>query len=199
MTHVPYRALVLAGLLSLVVAPAWAVTPTEQLKGSIDTIIPILDDPALKGDAKTKERRAAIRSVAEQIFDFTESAKRCLGPYWASRTSDEQREFAQLLGDLLDRAFAARLEQYAGERIVYAGESVDGNLATVKTRLITKKGSELSVDYQVIRRGDRWLVYDVFIDGVSLMDNYRAQFTKIIQTSSYADLVRKLKARQQDL
>lgn len=199
MIRVPYVALVLAGVFILLVAPAWAVTPTEQLKGSIDKIIPILEDPTLKGDAKLKERRAAIRRVASDVFDFTESARRALGPHWERRTAEERQEFARLLGDLLERAFASRLEQYAGERIQYTGESVDGNLATVKTTIITKSGAELPVDYQVLRRGDRWLVYDVWIEGVSLMNNYRVQFNKIIQTSSYEDLVRKLKAKQQSL
>jgi len=199
MIRVAHVALALAGLLILSVAPAWAVTPTEQLKGSIDKIIPILEDPTLKGDAKLKERRAAIRRVATDVFDFTESARRALGPHWERRTAEERQEFARLLGDLLERAFASRLEQYAGERIQYTGEAVDGNLATVKTRIITKSGAELPVDYQVLRRGDRWFVYDVWIEGVSLMNNYRAQFNKIIQTSSYEDLVRKLKAKQQSL
>jgi phospholipid transport system substrate-binding protein len=199
MIRVPHVALVLAGLTILSVAPARAMTPTEQLKGSIDKIIPILEDPTLKGDAKIKERRAAIRRVANDVFDFTESAKRCLGPHWEPRTEQERQEFALLLGDLLERAFASRLEQYGGERIQYTGESVDGNLATVKTTIITKSGAELPVDYQVLRRGDRWLVYDVWIEGVSLMNNYRVQFNKIIQTSSYEDLVRKLKAKQQSL
>ena len=199
MIRVAHVALALAGLLILSVAPAWAVTPTEQLKGSIDKIIPILEDPTLKGDAKLKERRAAIRRVATDVFDFTESARRALGPHWERRTAEERQEFARLLGDLLERAFASRLEQYAGERIQYTGEAVDGDLAAVKTRIITKSGTELPVDYQVLRRGDRWFVYDVWIEGVSLMNNYRAQFNKIIQTSSYEDLVRKLKAKQQSL
>ena len=199
MIRVPRVALVLAGVFILSVAPAWAVTPTEQLKGSIDKIIPILEDPTLKGDAKLQERRAAIRRVASDVFDFTESARRALGPHWERRTAEERQEFARLLGDLLERAFASRLEQYAGERIQYTGESVDGNLATVKTTIITKSGAELPVDYRVLRQGDRWFVYDVWIEGVSLMNNYRAQFNKIIQTSSYKDLVRKLKAKQQSL
>jgi phospholipid transport system substrate-binding protein len=199
MIRAPYVALVLAVLTILSITPAWAVTPTEQLKGSIDKIIPILEDPTLKGDAKLEERRAAIRQVANDVFDFTESAKRCLGPHWERRTAEERQEFARLLGDLLERAFASRLEQYGGERIQYIGESVDGNLATVKTTIITKSGAELPVDYQLLRRGDRWLVYDVRIEGVSLMSNYRVQFNKIIQTSSYEDLVRKLKAKQQSL
>jgi len=199
MIRVPHVALALAGVFILLVAPAWAVTPTEQLKGSIDKIIPILENPTLKGDDKLKERRAAIRRVATDVFDFTESARRALGPHWERRTAQERQEFSRLLGDLLERTFAARLEQYAGERIQYTGESVDGNLATVKTRIITKGGAALAVDYEVLQRGDRWFVYDVWIEGVSLMQNYRAQFNKIIQTSSYEDLVRKLKAKQHSL
>lgn len=199
MTRTRYRVLALAGLVALVVAPAWAGTPTEQLKGTIEKIIPILQDPGLKGGARQEERRAALRTVANEIFDYTESARRALGRYWDGRTDQERREFAQLLGDLLERAFVTKLLRYGGEQIAYTGELVDGNLATVKTKIITKNGAELPVDYQVLRRGDRWLVYDVTIEGVSLMTNYRAQFQKIIQTSSYADLVRKLKAKQQSL
>lgn len=199
MTRTRYRVLALAGLVALVVAPAWAGAPTEQLKGTIEKIIPILQDPGLKGGTRQEERRAALRTVANEIFDYTESARRALGRYWDGRTDQERREFAQLLGDLLERAFVTKLLRYGGEQIAYTGELVDGNLATVKTKITAKNGAELPVDYQVLRRGDRWLVYDVTIEGVSLMSNYRAQFQKIIQTSSYADLVRKLKAKQQSL
>lgn len=199
MIRVRFSMRVLAGLFTLCVAPAWAGAPTDQLKGSIDKIIPILGDPALKADSKAKERRSAIRAVADDIFDFTESARRSLGRHWERLTGPEREEFATLFGDLLERTFLSKLETYGGEQIAYTGESVNGDLATVKTKIITKKGAELPVDYQILRRGDRWFVYDVYVDGVSLIANYRAQFSKIIQTSSYRELVRKIKTKQESL
>ncbi|MBI4589185.1 MAG: ABC transporter substrate-binding protein [Candidatus Rokubacteria bacterium] len=192
-----HRALVLGALFALVAAPAWAGPATEQLKGSIEKIIPILEDPALTAGAKAQERRSAVRAVTNEIFDFAESARRTLGRHWDSRTEQERREFTQLFGDLLGRAFISKLDREGGVRITFTGESADGDLGTVKTRITTKNGSELPVDYQVLRRGDHWRVYDVLIEGVSLMQNYRAQFNKIIRTSSYEELVQKLKAKQQ--
>ncbi len=197
MILIRHRAVVLAALFALFAAPAWGGTAMEQLKGSIEKIIPILEDPALTGGSRAQERRSAVRAATNEIFDFAESARRTLGRHWDSRTEREQQEFTQLFGDLLGRAFISKLEREGGVRITYTGESVDGDLGTVKTKITTKNGSELPVDYQVLRRENRWRVYDVLIEGVSLMQNYRAQFTKIIQTSSYEELVQKLKAKQQ--
>ncbi len=199
MRRIRYPILVLAGLFALFAAQAWAGAPTEQLRSSIDRIIPILQDPALKADGKLTDRRAAVRAVASEIFDFAESAKRCLGRHWESRTDQEREEFTRLFQDLLERTYISKLESYGGEQITYTAESVNGDLATVKTKIITKKGSEFPVDYQILRRGDRWFVYDIFIDGVSFVANYRAQFNKIIQTSSYEELVRKIKTKQESL
>ena len=199
MSRIRYPILVLAGLFALFAAQAWAGPPTEHLRNSIDKIIPILQDPALKADGKVQERRAAVRAAATEIFDFAESARRCLGRHWENRTDQERAEFTRLFQDLLERTYISKLESYGGEQITYTGESVNGDLATVKTTIITKKGSEFPVDYHILRRGDRWLVYDIFIDGVSFIANYRAQFNKIIQTSSYEELVRKIKTKQESL
>src|SRR6267143_1959470 len=106
----------------------------------------------------------------------------------------DRQEFTALFTDLIERAYISKIERYSGERIAYAGEAVDGGLATVRTRFVTKQGTEVPVDYRMQQRGDRWLVYDVSVEGVSLINNYRTQFEKIIQTSSYAELVRKMKA-----
>jgi phospholipid transport system substrate-binding protein len=106
----------------------------------------------------------------------------------------DRQEFTRLFTDLIERAYISKIERYSGERITYAGESVDAGLATVRTRFVTKQGTEVPVDYRMHERGDRWLVYDVSVEGVSLVNNYRTQFDKIIQSSSYAELVRRMKA-----
>ena len=182
----------------LVGAPAVveAGAPTDQLKSSVEQIVKVLEDPALKADSRVKDRRAAIRKEAEVVFDFTETAKRALGRHWQGLSEKDRQEFTGLFTDLIERAYISKIERYSGERIAYAGEAVDGGLATVRTRFVTKQGTEVPVDYRMQQRGDRWLVYDVSVEGVSLINNYRTQFDKIIQTSSYAELVRKMKAAE---
>lgn len=172
---------------------AWAGPPTDQLRTSVDRVIRVLEDPAAKSDVKVKERRAAIRSEVDNIFDFRETAKRALGPHWQSLGGKEQAEFVSLFADLLERAYVSKIERYSGEKITYTGEAPDGDVVTVKTRFVTKQGTEIPIDYRMLRRGDRWLAYDVVIEGVSLVANYRVQFSKIIKTASYAELVTRLR------
>ena len=186
----------MAGLLAWAPASAGAGAPTEQLKTSVEQIVKVLEDPSLKPDSRLKERRAAIRKEAQVVFDFTETAKRALGRHWQGLSETDRQEFTGLFTDLIERAYISKIERYSGERIAYAGESVDGGLATVRTRFVTKQGTEIPVDYRMQQRGDRWLVYDVSVEGISLVNNYRTQFEKIIQTSSYAELVRKMKAAE---
>ena len=187
---------VLGGLAVWAPAPARAGAPTDQLKASVEQIVKVLEDPALRAGARAQERRAAIRKEAEGVFDFTETAKRALGRHWQGLSDKDRQEFTALFTDLIERAYVSKIERYSGERIAYAGESVDSGLATVRTRFVTKQGTEIPVDYRMQQRGDRWLVYDVSVEGVSLINNYRTQFDKIIQTSSYAELVRKMKATE---
>jgi phospholipid transport system substrate-binding protein len=179
-------------------APARAGAPLEQLKTQIDRVLRIMDDPAMKKESQMKERRAAVRRVADDIFDFQETAKRSLARHWQPRTPAEQMEFVRLFADLLERSYISRIELYGGEKIAYLGDALDGEQAVVRTRIVTKSGSEVPVDYRMLKRSDRWLVYDVVIEGVSLVANYRTQFNKIIQTSSYAELVRKMKVKQDE-
>lgn len=187
-------AALLSGALIGAAAPAHAGAPTEQLKASVEKVIRVLEDPALRLEARAKERRAAIRKEAEGVFDFSETARRALGRHWQTLGEKDRAEFTGLFTDLIERAYISKIERYSGERITFTGEAVEGGLATVRTRFVSKQGTEIPVDYRMQQRGDRWLVYDVSVEGVSLINNYRTQFDKIIQTSSYAELVRKLKA-----
>ena len=177
------------------VRDAVAGPPTDQLRSRIDRVIGILDDGGLR--ARPDERRAALRGAAAEIFDFTEITRRSLGHHWQTVAPAEREELVRLLTALLERSYLGRIEQYGGERIAFVGESLDGDLATVRTRLQSKSGSEIPVDYRLYRAGGRWLTYDVSIEGVSLVGNYRAQFNKIIQTSSAQGLVQRLRARQE--
>ena len=181
------------------VAPVRAGAPLEQLRLQVDRVLKLLDDPELKKESKAKERRAAVRKVADDIFDFGETAKRSLGRHWAARTPEEREEFVKLFGDLLERSYISKIELYGGEKIQYVGDRIEGDTAAVQSKLLTKTGSEVPIEYRMLRKSDRWLVYDVVIEGVSLVANYRTQFNKIIQTSSFQDLVKKMKTRQEEL
>ena len=187
----------LAGLLILSTAQGgWAATAQEQLKGAIDRVVTTLESPSLRGDGKAAERRSAVRNIANEIFDFGEIARRSLGRYWQPLSAAQRSEFVGLFADLLERSYISKIELYGGEKIIYNGERVDGDLATVSTKIITKNGTEVPVDYRLSRRGERWMIYDINIEGISLVSNYRTQFNKIIQTSGYPSLVEKMKIKQ---
>ena len=179
-------------------SPARAGTPLEQLRAQIDRVIKILDDADMKKDGRGKDRRAAVRKIADDIFDFQETAKRSLGRHWTTRSPSERDEFVKLFSDLLERSYISKIELYGGEKIAYLGDTLDGDQALVRTRIVTKGGAEVPVEYRMLKKGERWLVYDVVIEGVSLVANYRTQFNKIIQTSSYAELVKKMKVKQDE-
>ena len=180
-------------------AASAAGPPTDQLRSHIERVLRILDDPALRDPGKAIERRAAVRRVANEIFDFPETARRSLGPHWRARTAAERQEFVGLLGDLLERSYVSRIELYGGERIQYVGDVVDGEQARVQSKLVTRAGTDVPIEYRMLRRGERWRVYDVVIEGVSLVASYRTQFNRIIRSSSYEELVRKMKSRQDEL
>jgi phospholipid transport system substrate-binding protein len=191
--------ILLAALLTvLTTVPVSAGPPTDQVRGSIDRVLTILTDPELRKEAKSAERRAAIRTVAGEIFDFSEISQRSLARHWAARTPAERDEFIQLFGNLLEHSYISKIEMYSGEKIVYAGEAADADQAVVKTRIVTKHGTEIPVDYRMFLKGGRWRAYDVTIEGVSLVANYRNQFNTVIQRTGYADLVTKLRAKQDE-
>jgi phospholipid transport system substrate-binding protein len=184
-------------ILALVIpSGALASTPTQELRGRVDQVIRILQRSDLQGDDKTTERRTAVRKVANDIFDFQETAKRSLGRHWQDRTPAEREEFTRLFADLLEHAYISKIDRYSGENVNYVGESVEGDQATIRTKILTKQGSQVPVDYRMLRQADHWRVYDVIIEGVSLIANYRTQFNKVIQTSSFDDLVARLRSKE---
>jgi phospholipid transport system substrate-binding protein len=183
---------VLIGLLT-----AWtalAGPPTDQLRPAVEQVIRTLDDPGLKPAARSEDRRRALRAVTDPVFDWSEMARRALGQHWQARTEAERQEFVALFRDVIERTYLGKIEGYSGEKVAFAGDAMDGDQATVKTRVATKQG-DVGVDYRMALRGDRWLVYDVSVEGVSLVGNYRTQFNQIIRASSYQELVRKLRSR----
>jgi phospholipid transport system substrate-binding protein len=155
------RALVVALALAALVGPSAAGPVTEELRRSIDRVMQILADPALQGTANTVPRRAALCHVMDEAIDFPESARRALGIHWPSRTETERREFVPLFRELVEYSYIVRIEPYAGETVVWVGEAVDDQHATVRTKIRPRQGEDIAVDYRLHRPGSRWLVYDV--------------------------------------
>jgi len=174
---------------------AWAGAPTDQFRDGVDRVFKILRDPELKGDANAARRLAAVAKVSEEIFDFGETAKRSLGQHWDARTPAERTEYVRLFTDLIQRSYVSRVDRYGGEKMVFRGDTIDGDQAVVRTALVLNDG-QMALDYKMHQTSDRWQVYDINIEGVSLVANYRAQFNKIIRASSYEALVARFKSQQ---
>lgn len=175
---------------------ACAGEPTDQVKQTIDKVLDILKDKELKNPGKEKERRIALRKEVDKRFDFEQMSMRTLALHWKKRTPEEKKEFASLFSDLLERAYINKIESYTNEKIVYTGEKIEGDYALVKTNVITERNVDIPIEYRLIKEDGQWMAYDVVIEGVSLVNNYRNQFNGIIRSSSYEELVRRLKNKE---
>jgi len=173
--------------------PGWAKEPTDQVKQTTDRILSIVTDSALKSPSKAQEKRRLIRRAVDELFDWEEMARRSLARHWDQRTAEEKKEFVRLYSDLLERTYMEKVEGYSGEKITYEGETLDNGYAVVKVKIATKKNNDIHVEYRLKKEGSKWLVYDVLIEGISLVNNYRAQFNSIISQSSYEKLVKRLR------
>lgn len=173
---------------------AWAGPPSDQLSAGIDRVFKILADPELEGDTKLNQRRTAIITVASETFDFGEMAKRSLGQHWAQRTLAERGEFVRLFTAAVEQSYISKVDQRGAGKMTVQGEQIDGEYAVVRTTLPLSSGQEMPIDYRMHNTQDRWRVYDLTVDGISLVANYRAQFNKIIRTSSYEALVARFRS-----
>jgi len=190
------RLALFAALGLLLPLPLGAGAPMEQVRGTLDNVLAVLNSPRLKADARKNERRQQLRAVIYSRFDFTEMAKRALGSHWRRRTPEEQKEFVEVFSDLLENAYVDRIEAYNNDKFVYVRESEDTDFAEVNTKVVTKKGEEFSINYKLHLVNGEWRIYDVVIENISLVNNYRSQFNRIITKSSYEDLVRRMKEKR---
>jgi phospholipid transport system substrate-binding protein len=184
-----------AFLLALALLPrvAFAGLPTDQIKGTVEKALVVLKDPRLKPAAKLKERRDQLKQILFARFDFTEMAKRALGSDWRRRTPQEQEEFVRLFTEVLEHAYADIIESYTDEKIIYTNERIDGSYADVGSKIQTARGEEYSLNYKVHLISNEWKVYDVVAENISLVNNYRSQFSRVISHNSYEELVRRLR------
>lgn len=175
-------------------AAAAELTPTEAVKSTIAEVVHILDDAELNQPDRAAERRQRIEQVVRDRVSYEEMAKRALGVPWTELTHSERQEFVGLFVQLLRDTFAGRIDDYTGEQVFYLSEQLEDRFAEVKTKLADQKTDTL-LDFRLANRLGNWLVYDVVIDGASIIGNYHAQFTSIIRDLSYAGLVKRMKEK----
>jgi phospholipid transport system substrate-binding protein len=176
---------------------------TDQLKGTLDKIIEVLNDPSFKTPGKENERKNTLLTLVKERFDEEAFARRALGAYWKERTQEEKQEFVEIFSDLLERTYLKKIDDYlakagnfSGKNILYLNETVKGRYVIVKTKVIINEETQIPVLYLFTNKQDNWLAVDIAIEGVSLVKNYRAQFKEILANSSFKELITKLKSKQ---
>jgi len=196
MRRVPMT-LTAALLLCATATAAPAMTPTETVKTRVEAALQNLSQTSGGSPESIEQRRVELRRAADSLFDFTEMGRRALGRHWADRTPAEREEFVKLFTDLIARSYIGKIDHYAGETIAYTAERVDGDEASVQSRVVTAKGSQIPVEYRLHRVNDDWSAYDVLVENVSLVGTYRSQFDRIIRSESFASLLRRLREKGQ--
>jgi len=188
-------------LLSQIVVPAdlRAGAPTDQVRQTADQVLALLQDARFKGADKESQRRQRLRQIIGNRFDFEEMSKRSLGANWRRVGRDEQQRFVQLFTDFLEKSYADQIESYDGEKIAYGREQLAQDQAEVDSKIITKKGREVAVNYKLRSAGGDWKVYDVVIENVSLVNNYRSQFNRILAKATFNELLKKLEAKSPEI
>ena len=175
---------------------AAATEAAQQVKQTVDRVLAIVNDPALKGDAKAAERRQKLKEVIGARFDFAEMAKRSLGAQWQKRSPAEQKEFVEVFTELLEGSYLDKIESYSGEKVRFVNDRQEKDYAEVGTKISNNKGEEFSVDYRLYNANGDWKVSDVIIENISLVNNYRAQFNRVLARSSYAELLETMKQKK---
>ncbi len=182
-------------LLVALAVPVLGANPMDEIKQTTDKILAIVTNPAFKAPSKTEEREKRIRQAVDERFDWEEMARRSLAIHWAERIPEERKEFIRLFADLVERTYMKKVEGYSGEKVHYEGESKEGDYATVRVKIVTKGGQDIPVEYRLKKEREDWFIYDVSIQGVSLVNNYRVQFHSIISQSNYENLVKRLREK----
>ncbi len=192
MTKFSSAMLLLAVCTLVFVSPALALpTPTDEIKPKLNAIISILLDPAMKGEEKKIERRARIMAYVNAGFDFREMSQRVIGKEWRELTPEKQDHFQKLFTKLLENAYIGKFESYSGQEIQFLGERIKDDRAIVTTQ-IENNGQFIPIDYVMIKKDVKWMVYDINIEGVSLVRNYMEQFKAILRRDKFDGLVKLL-------
>ena len=173
----------------------WAAAPGEQVKATIDQVMEILKDPKFQGTGKKSERREKLRQVVLPRFDFAEMAKRALGNNW-NRYPDKQQEFVTTFKQLLEETYADQIEAAAGDKIVYLNERAEKDYAEVNTKVISAKGEETPMTYKLHPVDSDWKVFDIVVENISIVNNSRAKFSRVLRNASLDELIKRMKDKR---
>ena len=176
-------------------ATAGSLRPLDLVKSSVSRVLAITQSPTA-GMAGSEDRRTQIRRVALDLFALNEMARRVMGQHSKDCLPQEQDEFVRLFADAFTQAYATAVERYSGERVAFLSEEVTGSLARVRSLVTPTTGSGISIEYQLLERGSRWAVYDIVLDGTSLVSTYRSQFTSSMRTSSFPQLMERMRTER---
>jgi phospholipid transport system substrate-binding protein len=185
------------GIGLMVPAPVCAgeTSAREQLEDSIDAIVAVLKDESLKGETNTALRREALREKIYERFDFEKMSQFSLGRHWRGRTAEERRTFMTLFSQLLENTYVGKIESYTDEQVIYVKEQVRDDKAQIDTKIITDS-IEIPIDYRLYRTDNgQWMVYDLVVEGVSLVANYRSQFTQMLDSGTFESLILELEKK----
>ena len=182
-------------LLSVIPAAAVAGEATDRIKNTTDKLIEIVQNKDLDAPEMAEKRARMIRDAVDEVFDWEAFSQRALSRHWRNRTPEEKKEFISLFGKLLERTYMDKTRQYSGEKVDFISEEIDGKYGVVKAVVMTNEKGEVNIEYRVSKEKGTWFVYDVLVEGVSLVNNYRVQFNDIIMRSSYEELVKRLKEK----
>ncbi len=169
--------------------------PTEEIRAAISQGVEILNGAKLDDKKQRAEVINRLRKIVYPLFDFNEMAKRSLGSHWRRLEPQQQKEFVSAFTELLEKTYADKIDLYEGQTVDYLGETVDKNYATVKTNVTGKKGESFSVDYKLFRVDGKWKIYDIVAENISVVNNYRSQFHRVIIKSSFEELVKRIKEK----
>ena len=188
-------------VLGLLTGAAGAGEPLDKIRETVENVLSVLGDETLQAPERRELRRGKLRQAVQQRFGFEEMARRALGRHWRDLSADQRQEFVALFSDLLERSYVGKIEGTgAGSQVAYPKETIDDEgFASVLTVITNRLGSRAEVEYRLLQRGGNtpWMVYDIVIEGVSLINNYRTQFNNIIHRTSYDGLVKQLRLKQE--
>lgn len=174
--------------------PVWAASPVQEIKVTVNRVLEIINDPKLKGENNRNARRDKLRETIFPRFDFSEMAKRALGKHWG-RNPEKQREFVAAFSQLLEDSYAEQIEAANAAKVAFTNERIDGEFAEVSTKVTSPKGEETPIVYKLHRVGSEWKVYDVIIANISLVNNYRSQFNRVLTNASLDELIKRIKEK----
>jgi phospholipid transport system substrate-binding protein len=168
---------------------------TDRIKAATDKLIEIVSNHDLDPPEMAEKRAKLLRETVDTVFDWSAFSQRALGKNWSTLSQEQKKEFIFYFGQLLERTYMDKTRQYSGEKIVYLDEKIDGKYGVVDAKVTLNSGKDVALEYRVIKPNDKWFVYDVYVEGISLVNNYRSQFTTILSKSGYDELLKRLKTK----